>query len=936
MQINYPPSDSQIVNEELPVSRGRYSASWLNLVIMTLTLGCLLLSGNRLARALSFTNSDGSPAWSAPSAVTIKHIGPAVDGPNTPHLTPNLDCTQISYRLLASSTMQNGCFSRAAYGLFDIDDSLVIFNGSDEAISLTPYTGRQVLLPWIGTANSLVLEANSYDGVGLGFYRNLSSTLVDRPNQISQIATKQVGRSPDMILRNPDGSYLNVNPQTLAFSANGNWLVVETLAGTFVRINSTNLEMLAFAPSFGTLGSQALLQSEVAISRSGRYAAIENRSAGTFIVYDLSTCRINSVSVKYLSCESHDYWGYLDARITGLTNLSHLRFINEGLLNFTTTAGTYELAPRPSIDSMVDYLAMGDSYTSGEGAYDYMVGTDDNSNSCHLSFHSYPLLLSQQIYGGEGQSVACSGARSDDLWPLDYAKYTGQARGGGAINTLANDVITNILVNFKPGRLPQIDFIAQYQPGAVTVSIGGNDIGFASIIQNCVMPHLALRPQANDCYNSYEDRVELKNLIDRNVPRWSAVFRQIQSVSPVSHLYVIDYPQIAYPDGYCALNVRLSNSELEFAAELTDYLNYDLQQAATSAGVNFIDISEAFYGYRLCENISSNLAVNGLTAGKDAGALGLKLLGSESYHPNAFGQALIEAAILKKIKAVPAARPSVVVNNSQKLLVAPATGRQIVQLTPGNGLDKSIITRGEPINLSLDGIAYGLKAGANYRLSLDRTNDPIIAMITTSLEGNINLDFHLPETTSPGGHTIDVVGTNLAGETIDISQPLYVTTNVDDADGDGIANTNDSCPVAINSGVDLDRDGIDDVCDGFIGSVPTNLSGNTKVSGGISSTSYSSTSKAVVVARLSQPSDQQPTSPQTAPIKYNGSILQPDEPTIAKTVPQMMVSRLNLSNWLRLTKSLSLITLIFGALYLVIDWLWVVSHSRQRRAYSLS
>src|SRR5690606_34519160 len=94
-----------------------------------------------------------------------------------------------------------------------------------------------------------------------------------------------------------------------------------------------------------------------------------------------------------------------------------VQFVNERTLTFiaqyldgedvkysqvSVTAGGY---PR----SLKSYMALGDSYISGEGAYSYRDGTDTERNQCHQSLVSYPYLLGERQ--SSFASVACSGAQ---------------------------------------------------------------------------------------------------------------------------------------------------------------------------------------------------------------------------------------------------------------------------------------------------------------------------------------------------------------------------------------------------------------------------------------------------------------------------------------------------------------------------------------------
>ena len=83
----------------------------------------------------------------------------------------------------------------------------------------------------------------------------------------------------------------------------------------------------------------------------------------------------------------------------------------------------------------------------------------------------------------------------------------------------------------------------------------------------------------------------------------------------------------------------------------------------------------------------------------------------------------------------------------------------------------------------------------------------------------------------------------------------------------------DSCDTASNSGVDRDRDGVDDVCDGFIGSPPTNpqINGNIgpSVENQINLTRYSLPTNPLIAF---QPATVQPTA-ESSTVDTGGVVL---------------------------------------------------------------
>ncbi len=798
------------------------------LLLVALGLSFWLILNNLFVAALVADTSVNS--WSSPSIIATKLLGPATTSLNHPNLYPNVDCSQISYRRASDSSIELGCFYRTAYGLIDADSYMTIFNGSSEALPIIPYNPQELLVAWPGTADVLTLDSALNEGVYLGMYKNIYTSLKDQNGLLGEINGKKVSLAPEYRFHDSHGANLIINPQTITFSSNSSWLVAETVGGAFVRINLATLDVKPFAPAFSTISSSSLFDSHLAISSSGRYVAISNTVADSFKVYDLASCQTGT---NYQLCPYFDYKSYVKSKISNLTSIKQVRFVNEELLSFVANtisgSNSYLLAPRSEITTLSNYLALGDSYTSGEGAFDYVDGTDTTVNHCHLSLHSYPLLISGQLFGNAGgHSVACSGARSQDILPSNPDTYSGQIIHASQTAKLSSLDISHLLSDYTPGNLPQSDFVSQYQPEVLTVSVGGNDIGFGNMLVNCVMPHWSRYTSDNVCYNSYEDRLEVIKLIDRTVPTWTNIFKQLQAKSPLSQIYAIGYPQIAYDKGQCALNVQLNKSELEFSAEIIAYLNGAIQQSAKLAAISYVDIADALYGYRLCENASYNTAVNGLTAGKDNGLFGLKILGRESYHPTAFGHYLIESTILRRTNNFRSPiSPESIINSSQSLLNSPKSGRTVQTIIPATTILPEIVNPNTSYPIAIDGQTNGLRPATIYMIELDRlTSGQATTVITDSL-GNITTTFVLPAANS-GPHTVDILGTNQSGDSIDITQPIYVTAGSLDSDGDSLPDTTDSCPLARNSGIDSDNDGIDDICDAYIG--PTSsTSGTTPV-----------------------------------------------------------------------------------------------------------
>jgi len=108
-----------------------------------------------------------------------------------------------------------------------------------------------------------------------------------------------------------------------------------------------------------------------------------------------------------------------------------------------------------------EYVALGDSYSSGEGNPPYEAGTDNEEmpDVCHRSPKAYGPRLDQMQHLGSMLFEACSGAVTNDIFAANISNPTEPAQLTWLTNTTK----------------------------VVTLTIGGNDAGFPFVLEHCVV-----------------------------------------------------------------------------------------------------------------------------------------------------------------------------------------------------------------------------------------------------------------------------------------------------------------------------------------------------------------------------------------------------------------------------------------------------------------
>ncbi|KOG59347.1 MULTISPECIES: SGNH/GDSL hydrolase family protein [Streptomyces] len=219
------------------------------------------------------------------------------------------------------------------------------------------------------------------------------------------------------------------------------------------------------------------------------------------------------------------------------------------------------------------YVALGDSYSSGVGAGSYISSSGD----CDRSTKAYPYLWNAAHSPSSFAFNACSGAKTDDV-------LAGQL---GSLNSSTS---------------------------LVSITIGGNDAGFADVMTTCVTS------SDSTCLSRINTA---KAYVTNTLPgKLDTVYNAISAKAPSARVVVIGYPRF-YLLGQACLG--LSETKRSAINDAADYMDNTIKARATAHNFVFGDVRTTFSGHEICSSNSWLHSVNWLNIG-------------ESYHPTASGQ----------------------------------------------------------------------------------------------------------------------------------------------------------------------------------------------------------------------------------------------------------------------------------------------------------
>ncbi|MEV4325292.1 SGNH/GDSL hydrolase family protein [Microbispora rosea] len=326
------------------------------------------------------------------------------------------------------------------------------------------------------------------------------------------------------------------------------------------------------------------------------------------------------------------------------------------------------------------YVALGDSYSSGEGLgggdnlspAGWEDGTDvsqnnpgDHGNLCHRGTYNWPYQVAIDKNLLNFIDLTCSGSNLGDVAGLRYymeeridgswisGLYTAWFLGDGQLHETpgsGDDWLTDIPNNEQAGSAffgepsTQLQLLRALRPRLVTLTVGGNDVGFADIINTC----LHSPPSCLEVYGAGSGQDKLDARIDSLKSFLTTAYQDIAAAAGgADKVYVVTYPGILTPpdesgDPTATDCVGMTNATRRWLRPKVTRLAGVIKAAATEAHIHSIDISGLFDGHEACTGDPYITLPNLLYAGSWPAA-------DNWFHPNQAGYDAMSRQIARQI-----------------------------------------------------------------------------------------------------------------------------------------------------------------------------------------------------------------------------------------------------------------------------------------------
>lgn len=215
--------------------------------------------------------------------------------------------------------------------------------------------------------------------------------------------------------------------------------------------------------------------------------------------------------------------------------------------------------PASAARSRTDYVALGDSYAAGPG----IPIQNSTPPGCGRSDQNYPAQLARWLDVATFHDVTCSGATTVHM-------VNPQQVAGGP-------------------NPPQLDALSA-KTDLVTLTIGGNDIGFGEILARCGQEG-AKDPAGTPCrqYYTRSGRDVLADRVAAVAPKITQTLDGITKRAPHAKILVVGYLRILPPHTGCWPSVPFAAGDTAYFDTVERALNTTIATATQAAGAHFVD-----------------------------------------------------------------------------------------------------------------------------------------------------------------------------------------------------------------------------------------------------------------------------------------------------------------------------------------------------------
>lgn len=230
------------------------------------------------------------------------------------------------------------------------------------------------------------------------------------------------------------------------------------------------------------------------------------------------------------------------------------------------------LALTASAARAANYVALGDSYTAGP-----LIPNPVLPLGCLKSSNNYPRLAAPSI-GLTLRDASCSGAKTDHMTNPQNVDPDGP----------------------NPPQFNSLDATTT----VVSVTIGGNDIGFSEVAQGCI----TVNPFSTPCKDKYTagGKDQLAERIAATAPKVAAVLQGIHTRSPSAEVFVLNYPAIFPETGFgCWPQMPIGFGDVPYLRSTEQKLNAMLATQAAANGATLVDWYKASIGHDACKGSST-------------------------------------------------------------------------------------------------------------------------------------------------------------------------------------------------------------------------------------------------------------------------------------------------------------------------------------------